>query len=164
MWPPTRQYCLVLSVFTVWTELATGNFETVLSSLVMRCELSLVLSWPSFHFAAWLPIVTSYLETGSRLVHKCVHTADKTGQVQYIENYLRLSRAQFTSPTRQDGQSCRCWRCELAISMDWRSWRGYDAICHSICSFCLSRWSKIFFLALHSQLCPRKAELPNLNS
>ena len=30
---------------------ATENFETVLSSLEMRCELSLVLSWPSFQFA-----------------------------------------------------------------------------------------------------------------
>ena len=46
---------------------ATENFETVLSSLQMQCELSLVLSWPSFQFATWLPIVTSYLEAGSRV-------------------------------------------------------------------------------------------------
>jgi len=39
---------------------AAENFETVLNSLKMLCELSLVLSWPSFQFATWLPIVTSF--------------------------------------------------------------------------------------------------------
>ena len=82
---------------------ATENFGTLLSSLEMRCELSLVLSWPSFQFATWLPIVT-YLETGSRLVHKCVHTADKTKlfSLQYIENCLQLLQTQFTPLTRWD--------------------------------------------------------------
>ena len=87
----------------------------------MRCELSLVLSWPSFQFTMWLPIVTLYVETGSRLVHKCVHTADKTGQncpvSNILKNCLRLSQTQFTPPTRQDKTvlSCRCRRCELAV-------------------------------------------------
>ena len=64
------------------------------------------------------------METGSRLVHKCVHTADETGQncsasniLRTAENYLRLSPTQFTPQTRQDKTvlSCRCRRCELAI-------------------------------------------------
>jgi len=89
---------------------ATDNFETVLSSLEMRCELSLVLSWPSFQFATrwtWLSIVTSYWETGSRLVLKCVHTADETVQncpvsniFRTTENCLQLSPTQFTPQTR----------------------------------------------------------------
>ena len=77
----------------------------------MRHELSLVLSWNSFQFArnVVIPIVTSHLETGSRLVHKCVHTAGKTGQncsvcniLRTTENCLRLSPTQFTPPTRRD--------------------------------------------------------------
>ena len=68
----------------------------------------------------------SYLETGSRLVHKCVHTADKTGQncsvsniLRTTENCLRLSPTQFTLPTKQDETvwSCRCRQCELGISV-----------------------------------------------
>ena len=112
----TRLSCLVGARGVNWIDKsrlsATENFETVLSSLQMRCELSLVLSWPSFQvFATWLPIVTSYLATGSRLVHKCIHTADETGQncsvssiLRTTENCLRLSPTQFTppTPTRQD--------------------------------------------------------------
>ena len=60
-----------------------------------------------------------HLETGSRLVHKCIHTADKTKLfcLQYIENCLRLSRTQFTPSTRQHETVLSCWcsRCELAI-------------------------------------------------
>ena len=85
--------------------LATENFQTVLSSLKMWC----VLSWPSFQFATWLTIVTSYLETGSRLVHKCVHSADETGEncsvsniFRTTENCLWLLPTQFILPTRQD--------------------------------------------------------------
>ena len=52
-----------------------------------------------------------HLETGSRLVHKCVYTADETGQncsvsdiLKTTDNCLRLSPTQFTplTPTRQD--------------------------------------------------------------
>ena len=98
----TRLFCPVGVRGVNWFEdksrlSATENFETVLSSLEVRCELSLVLSGPSFHgYLLW-----HYLETGSRLGHKCIHTTDKTKLccLQYIENCLRLSRTQFTPPT-----------------------------------------------------------------
>ena len=72
--------------------------KTVLSSLKMRCELSLVLSWPSFQFATWLSIVTSFI------FGNC--------SVSTTENCLRLSPTQFTPPTGQDEtvSSCRCRR------------------------------------------------------
>ena len=63
--------------------------------------------------------MTSYLETGSRLVHKCIHTADETGQNCWVSNLLRttenrlqLSPTQFTPlmPTRQDS---------LVLSVVW---------------------------------------------
>ena len=94
----------------------------------MWCELTPVLSWPSFQFTTWLAIVTSYLETGSRLVHKCVHTAfrdwTKLFSVQYIEDYWKLCATVANSvhtadKTRQDKTvlSCRCRRCELGIGL-----------------------------------------------
>ena len=90
---------------------ATENFETLLSSNAVWTESCLVLTQ--------FPI--RYLETGSRVVHKCVHTADKTKLfcLRYIEICLRLSRTQFTPPTRQDRTvlSCQCSRCELAIRL-----------------------------------------------
>ena len=57
---------------------ATENFETVLSSLEMRCELSLSCPDP-------VSMVT-YCDVIWKLVHKCVHTADKTKLfcLQYI--------------------------------------------------------------------------------
>ena len=102
---------------------ATENFDTALPSLEMRRELSLVLSWPSFQFATWLRIVTSYLETGSRLVHKCIHTADETGQNCSVSNILRTTEnwdcRELRSHRQQDKTvlSCRCWWCELGISV-----------------------------------------------
>ena len=120
--------CLVLSVFAVWTELATSQdclrlkiSKQFCPCLEMRCELSLVLSWPSYQFATWLPILTSYLETGSRLVHKCVHTADKFGQNCSVSNILKTvcDCRQLSSHRRhrQDKKvlSCRCRWCELGI-------------------------------------------------
>ena len=64
----------------------------------MRCELSLALSWPSFQ----LPIATSYLETGSRLVHKMHLHYSVSNILRTTENCLRLSPTQFTPPIRQD--------------------------------------------------------------
>ena len=70
-----------------------------------------------------IPIVMSYLETRSRLVHKCVHTADETGQDCSVSNLLRTTEnclwllpTQFTPPTltRRDSTAL-CRRCELAI-------------------------------------------------
>jgi len=63
---PTRQDKTVLSCRCPWCEVnwrqvKTENFETVSSSLEMRCELSLALSWPSFQFAMWLPIVSDVI-------------------------------------------------------------------------------------------------------
>jgi len=120
----------------MWTELAIENFETVLSSLEMRLELSLVSSWPSFQFATWLPTVTSYLETGSRLVHKCVHAADKTRQncsvsniLRTTENCLRLPSTQFTPTTRQD--KTRQDSLVLLVSAVWT--RHYKTISHAQC-------------------------------
>ena len=74
---------LVLSVSTVWTELVTRQDCLQLKILkqfcpVSKCGVNRVLSCFQL-FATWLPTVTSYLENGSRLLHKCVHTADKTG-------------------------------------------------------------------------------------
>ena len=63
---------------------ATENFETVLSSLVMRCELSLVFSWPSFQFAR--NVVTGQNCSVSNILRT-------------TENCLRLSPTQFTQPT-----------------------------------------------------------------
>jgi len=70
----------------------TKNFE-------MRCELSLVLSWLSFQFATWLHIVTSYLETGSRLVHKRVQTCS-------LSNTLTVANSVHTGDADETTQSC----------------------------------------------------------
>jgi len=101
------------SVFAVWTELvtslsATENFEQFCP--VLQCCVNWVLSCPdpvSNSHATWLPIVTSYLETWSRLVHKCVHTADETKLfcLHYIENCLSLSEVW----TSHKSQWCMCW-------------------------------------------------------
>ena len=94
---------------------ATENFETVLSSLEMRRELSLVLSWPSFHgYLLW-----RHLETSSQMrshrrqdktvlsvsniwklsgtVANSVHTTDKTRQdsLQHIQHTLIRSKSHF---------------------------------------------------------------------
>ena len=125
----TRQNCFVLSCRRPRCELNWRQVKTVgdwkfRNSFVQnsKCGVNWVLSCPgpvSNSHATWLPIVTSYLETGSRLVHKCVHTADKTaGQncmfdLQYIENCLQLSRTQFIPPTRQHKSllfSVSAWR------------------------------------------------------
>jgi len=85
---------------------ATENCETILSSLEMPCELSIIFSWPSFQFATWLPIV----ETGLRLVHKWVHTSYKTGQNCSVSNILQTvcDCRELSSHLRQDKtrQSC----------------------------------------------------------
>ena len=80
----------------------------------------------------------------SRLVLKCVHTADETGQncsvsniLRTTENCLRLSPTQFTPPTRQDKTvlSYRCRRCELGITVTRR--RGHQ---QNRCVF--SNWTR----------------------
>jgi len=95
--------------------LATKNIETVLCSLEMRCELSLVLSWPSFQFATWLPIVMSYLETGSR------ERLDKTVQSPIYWGLLKTvcDCHPLSSHRRGDETvlSSRRRRCELGISL-----------------------------------------------
>ena len=86
----------------------------------MRCELSHCLVLTQFPIRTQRGyLLWRHLETGSRLVHKCVHTADKTKLfcLQYIENCLRLSRTQFTArtPTRQDCLFVlSCQRCKLS--------------------------------------------------
>jgi len=73
-------HCLVLSASAVWTELATSQDCRRLKISKQfcpdaKCGVNWVLSCPGrFQFATWLLIVT----TESRLVHKCVHTADET--------------------------------------------------------------------------------------
>ena len=84
---------------------------------------SFILSWPSFQFArniTWLPIVTSFgnwVKTSSQM--RSHRKQDKTVLSPNIENCVRLSRTQFTPPTRQDTTvlSCRCLRSELAITL-----------------------------------------------
>jgi len=87
----------------------TETFETVLSSLEMQCELSLVLSWPTFQFAR--NVVTycdvrfgNWVKTSSQMCSHCRQDWTKLFCLQYIENCLWLSRTQFTppTPTRQD--------------------------------------------------------------
>jgi len=117
----TRQGCLVLSCLVGvrsvnWsgdkTRLsATENFETVFP--VSKCGVNWVLSCPdpvSNSHATWLPIVTSYLETGSRLFLKCVHTVDKTGQNCSVSSLWKTvcDCCELGSHRRQDKtrQSC----------------------------------------------------------
>jgi len=85
--------------------------------------------------------VTSYLETGSRLVYKRVHTADKTGQncsvsniFRTVENCPRLSRTHFTPQTRTRQlrllKSCPRLRCELGITVFY--WLPHIAVLSQI--------------------------------
>ena len=80
---------------------ATENFETVLSSLEMRCEQSFVLSRPSFHFAtrdlfanaALFSLQFQYIEDywkQSRLVANAVHITDNTRQVSCPRRWCEL--------------------------------------------------------------------------
>ena len=116
-----RVSCLVLSVFAVWTELVTRQdcLRLKISKQfcpVSKCDmswLSWVLSCPdpvSNSHTTWLPMVTSYLETGSRLVLKCVHTTDKTRQNCSVSNILKTvcDCHELSSHRQQDKtrQSC----------------------------------------------------------
>jgi len=92
---PTRLSCRVHVVGVNRTGdksrlLATENFETVLSSLEMRCEQSFVLSRPSFQFATMTCLQTRFhrrLQDWTHTVQsniilttiKRVYTADRTG-------------------------------------------------------------------------------------
>ena len=100
-----------LSVFAVWTELATSkdvcdwkfrnSFVHPRNAVWTR---SLALTQFRIHtYATWLPIVRSYLETGSRLALKCVHTAYKTGQ-NHLSNILKTvcDCHELSSHHRQD--------------------------------------------------------------
>ena len=101
-----RQDKTVLSCELNWRQVKTlGDWKFWKQFCpVSKCGVNWVWS-------TWLPIVTSYLETGSRLVHKCVHTADETRQncpvsniLRTTENCRRLSPTQFTiaDKTRED--------------------------------------------------------------
>ena len=132
--------CFVLSASTVWTEMATKlfrnfqspteNFETVLSSLEMRCELSLSLSWPSFQFATWLPTATSYLETGSRASSQMHlhHRQDwtKLFSLQYIEDYWKLSATVANSVHTADAEE----KDNLVLIAVWNR---HNKSCLSVC-------------------------------
>ena len=67
---------------------------------------------------------------GSRLVHKCVHTTDETGQNCSVSNTLRttvkclrLLPTQFTPPTRQDNSLfLLVSACELGITVSSTPW------------------------------------------
>ena len=104
---------LVLSASAVRTEMATSQDCRRLKiskqfCRVSKCGVNRVLSCPD-------PVSNSqggYLlwrhiwKLGSRLVHKCVHTTDETGQncsvsniLRTTQNCLRLSPTQFTPPT-----------------------------------------------------------------
>ena len=109
-----------MSASAVWTDLATSQDCRRLKISkqfcpVSKCGVNRVLSCPD-------PVSNSqrgyllwrhYLETGSRLVLKCVHTTDETGQncsvsniPRITENCLRLSPTQFTPPTTRSCDSC----------------------------------------------------------
>ena len=92
--PSSKLPCLVLSVSAVWTKLETNrdcrrqkisklnmfSFFGVLSCLEMRCELSFVVSRPTFQFADGTKLFNlKYIEDYwklSWLVPNLVHTAD----------------------------------------------------------------------------------------
>ena len=68
---------------------ATDNYETVLSSLEMRCEQSFILSRPSFQFATLI----------------CLHTCSHWRQDCSVSNILRTTescRRLSQNETRQD--------------------------------------------------------------
>ena len=89
---------------------ATENFETVLFSLEMWCEMSLVLSWPNSH-GTCLPIVMSFgswVKTSSQMRSHRRH--DWTKLFRNFQSPTVLSCRQFSSHRehRQDKtrQSC----------------------------------------------------------
>ena len=112
-------YCLVLSCRCLRCELNWRQVKTagdwkfrnrfVRSRNAVWTEYCLVLThFPIF--ATWLLVVTPYLETGSRLVHKCVHTADKTGQNCSVSNILKTvcDCRELSSHHRQDKTRRSC--------------------------------------------------------
>jgi len=142
----TRLSCLVLSVFAVWTEVVTRqdclrlNVSKQLCPTVSKCGVNWVLSCPdpvSNSHATWLPIVTlfgNWVKTSSQM-----RSHRRQGKTW---NCLRLSRTQFTPQTRQDKTvfSCRCSRCELAITMvlTWQC-------CHRFFITCVQDKSFLFY-------------------
>ena len=110
--------CRCLRYELNWRQVKTENFETVLSILEMRCELSLVLSWSSFQFAMWLPIVMSCLETGSSKTSSQMHSHCRQDWTKpFCPQYINILN--ILTLTRQDNTvlSCQCRRCELAINV-----------------------------------------------
>ena len=84
----------------------------------------------------------------SRLVHKCVHTSDKTKLfcLQYIENCLRLSQTQFTVFTPLTVLSCQCRRCELGTS-DCHVFNSATVLALAECLLCHLQWRLLVLLS-----------------
>jgi len=123
---PTRQDCLVvLSVFTVWTELETSQDCRRLKISKQFCpvakgSVNWVLSCPDPFFNSQCGhLLWRHIWKLGHEVHKCVHTADKTGQNCSVSKCWRLSQTQFTPPTRQDKTRQDGLEC-------WLSWFSYN--------------------------------------
>jgi len=102
----TRRSCLVLSCWHPWCEhngvnwigdksrlSATENFEIVLSSLEMQCELSLVLSqFPIRNVVTCCEVVFgNWVKTSSQMCSHRRQDWTKLFSLQYIEDYWKLS-------------------------------------------------------------------------
>ena len=103
----------------------TENFATVLSSLEMRSEQSLVLSWPSFQFARNVVtycdiIFGNWVKTSSEMRSHRRRDWTKNCSVSNILKTVydchELSSHHRQDKTRQSCLSCRCRRCELGIT------------------------------------------------
>jgi len=119
--------CLVLSVFVVWTKLATSQDHLRRKILkqfcpASKCGVNWVLSCPDpvSNMVSYCDVIfgSNWIKTSSQMRSHRRRDWTKLFCLQYIENCLWLSRTQFTPPTRQDKTvlSCQCWQCELAIT------------------------------------------------
>ena len=106
--------CLVLSCRCSQCELNCRQVKTdcdwkFRNSFEMRCELSLVL-FPICNVVTYCDVIFgNWVKTSSQMSWHHRQDWTKLFCLQYIENCLRLSRTQFTRPTRQDSLVLNEW-------------------------------------------------------
>jgi len=117
----------------------------------MRHELSLVLPWPSFQ----LPIVMSYLETGSTLVHK-MHSHRRQDKTVLSPIYWKLSATVANSVHTADKIVLSCRWCELAIRLHSKVFVNYcNVTLNSTIKGVTSAWQALLG---HGQWCTAAAQ------